>query len=441
MNEGISFNYIWLSASGTAASDYTEMHNDSFRSRKQEARRHDRVAFLVTTGLGFMFPPQFLLVGNILMVFMVSTVTRKKSLKKRCISTFLICTVWMLVEVIVLLVLEAVSTDECVIDAIGSFISKMCMLLFSVLLDRYPKENQYAEIPLRYFIITLLVPASSIYMMHHIFLMAAFHAEYSFFSVVASILLLLVNYVIFMVYDRMGQAAELQSRNRLYEQQLDLCSHQAEERELHYLELRRMRHDMKNHLSGLLGMINAGQTKEAGDYIQKMLDDSIGTATGEVSHTGNIVVDSLVNYKYGLALKDGIQFEARVFIPSVLPFQGGHLAIILGNLLENALEACRKLPQERRYIILEATYTKEMLQICIKNSSPEESKKDSSGRYLTTKEDTGWHGIGLASVEQALADYDGELFTQHEDGEFRASAVLYGNSIGKNDVLCRKFNV
>ena len=210
-----------------------------------------------------------------------------------------------------------------------------------------------------------------------------------------------------------------------------LCSHQAEERELHYLELRRMRHDMKNHLSGLLGMINAGQTKEAGDYIQKMLDDSIGTATGEVSHTGNIVVDSLVNYKYGLALKDGIQFEARVFIPSVLPFQGGHLAIILGNLLENALEACRKLPQERRYIILEATYTKEMLQICIKNSSPEESKKDSSGRYLTTKEDTGWHGIGLASVEQALADYDGELFTQHEDGEFRASAVLYGNSIGK----------
>ena len=52
-----------------------------------------------------------------------------------------------------------------------------------------------------------------------------------FFSVAAGILLLLVNYVIFTVYDRMGQAAELQSRNRLYEQQLDLCSHQAEERE------------------------------------------------------------------------------------------------------------------------------------------------------------------------------------------------------------------
>lgn len=388
-------------------------------------------AFLVTTGIGLLFPPQFLLIGNILMVFMISTVTRKKSLKKRCISTLLICTVWMLVEVIVLLILEAVGTDESVINDAGSFISKMCMLLFSVLLDRYASQKQYAEIPLHYFIITLLVPASSIYMMHHIFHMAAVHAEYSFFSVVAGILLLLVNYVIFTVYDQMGQSADLQSRNRLYEQQLDLCNHQAVERELHYLELRRMRHDMKNHLLGILGMVNAGQAKEAGDYIQKMLDDGIGTGAGEISHTGNVVVDSLVNHKYALALKDGIRFEARIFIPSVLPYQGGHLAIIFGNLLENALEACRKLPQEQRYIILEVTYIKEMLQICIKNSSPENSQKDNRGRFLTTKEDTGYHGIGLASVEQALADYNGELFIEHENGEFRAFAVLYGDSIGK----------
>ena len=387
--------------------------------------------FLVTTGFGVLFPPQILLIANILMVFMISTITRKRSLKKCCICTLLICAVWMLVEVIVLLVLEALGTDASVIDDAGSFISKMCMLLFSVLLGHYTREKQYAEIPLRYFIIILLVPASSIYMMHHIFLMAAFHTEYSFFSVFAGILFLLVNHVIFTVYDRMGQDAELLSRNRLYEQQLDLCSRQAEERELHYLELRRMRHDMKNHLSGILGMVNAGQTEEAGEYIQKMLDDGIGNETGEISRTGNIVVDSLVNHKYAIALKSGIRFEARVFIPSALPFKGGHLAIILGSLLENALEACQKLPQEQRYIILEASYIKEILQICIRNSSSEKERRDGNGRYLTTKEDTSCHGIGLASVEQALACYDGELLLEHECGEFMASAVLYGNSIGE----------
>lgn len=67
-------------------------------------------------------------------------------------------------------------------------------------------------------------------MMHYIFLMASIHEEYAFFSVIAGVLLLLVNYVIFTVYDRIGQAAELHSQNRLYEQQLNLCSRQAEER-------------------------------------------------------------------------------------------------------------------------------------------------------------------------------------------------------------------
>ena len=139
-----------FSASGTAASDYTEIHNDPFHSGNRKPAGMISwflyYAFLVATGFELLFPPQFLLVGNIFMVFMISTVTRKESLKRRCISTLLICTVWMVVEVIVLLILEAVGMDECVIDVAGSFISKMCMLLFSVLLDRYTKEKQYAEI-------------------------------------------------------------------------------------------------------------------------------------------------------------------------------------------------------------------------------------------------------------------------------------------------------
>lgn len=384
-------------------------------------------AFLVITDFGILFPPQILLFGNILMVFMLCTITRKTGIKKRCICTILICTVWMLMEVIVLQALEAVGTESGIIDNAGSFISKMCMLLFSVVIGRYAKEGQYAEIPLRYFLITLLVPVSSIYMIHNILLMAAFHQEYALFSVIAGILLLLINYVIFMVYDQMGKAAELQSRNRLYEQQLELCSRQAEERESFYIELRRMRHDMKNHLSGILGMVKAGKMEEAGAYIQGMLDDGIGDGEKEVSRSGNIVVDSLVNHKYAIAVKNGIRFDVNVLIPSVLPFQEGHLVIIFGNLLENALDACRKMPQEQRYIILDAVYKKEMLHICIRNSSRESYRKDNEGHYLTTKTDTGCHGIGLISVEQALSDYDGELFIEHDKGEFRVSAVLYGN--------------
>ena len=54
-----------------------------------------------------------------------------------------------------------------------------------------------------------------------------------------------------------------------------------------------------------------------------------------------------------LAEKEGIMFEANVFIPVSLPFQSGHLAVILGNLLDNALEACRGVPEGQRYIKLD----------------------------------------------------------------------------------------
>lgn len=177
---------------------------------------------------------------------------------------------------------------------------------------------------------------SSIYIMHNIFIIAAVYDEVSKFSVITGFLLLLVNYVVFEIYDWMSRDAMVREQNRLYGQQLELCSRQAEERESLYLEIRRLRHDMKNYLSGLLGAVQKGETKEAELLIQGMLHDGISNRTSEVSRSGNIVVDSLVNHKYALAVKDGIKFEANVFIPASLPFRSGHLAVILGNLLENA---------------------------------------------------------------------------------------------------------
>lgn len=187
------------------------------------------------------------------------------------------------------------------------------------------------------------------------------HEEQPLFSAVSSLILLFVNYVVFEVYDWVGRDMELQALNRLYEQQLNLCNLQAEERERSYLEIRRMRHDMKNHLFSLLGMVNAGQETEAAAYIHTMLNDGIGDRADEVSRSGNIVVDSLVNYKYALAQKEGIFFEANVLVPPALPFLAGHITIILGNLLENAIEACVKmqyitvlgyLPWNRRWTVI-----------------------------------------------------------------------------------------
>jgi len=396
--------------------------------------------FLFLTNKVFHVSPLVLITGNIILVFLISTVTARKSIKLRCVFTILICSVWMLVEVLCAMVLTVAGAQNATLSDAGNVISKLCMLLLSVLISHYMKVKNSPEISLRYFLVILLVPASSIYIMHNIFIIAAVYDEFSKFSVFASLMLLLVNYVVFEIYDWMSRDAMVREQNRLYGQQLELCSRQAEERESLYLEIRRLRHDMKNYLSCLLGAVQTGEKKEAEMLIQEMLNDGISNRTSEVSRSGNIVVDSLVNYKHDLAEKEGIMFEANVFIPVSLPFQSGHLAVILGNLLDNALEACRGVPEGQRYIKLDISYVKEMLQICIRNSYHATHRKDSSGRYLTTKKDTLDHGIGLSSVEQAVSCYHGEMTAEGTGNEFRVSVVMYGSD-GENDELCRIFNI
>lgn len=382
--------------------------------------------FLIFTNKVFQVSPLMLLTGNIILVFLISTVTSRKSIKTRFMFAILICSVWMLVEVLCAMVMTVAGAQNATLSDADNVISKLCMLLLSVLISHYMKAKNSPEISLRYFLVILLVPASSIYIMHNIFIIAAVYDEFSKFSAFASLMLLFVNYVVFEIYDWMSRDAVVREQNRLYVQQLELCSRQAEERESLYLEIRRLRHDMKNYLSCLLGAVQNGEKKEAEMLIQGMLNNGISNKVSEVSRSGNIVVDSLVNYKHDLAEKEGIMFEANVFIPVSLPFQSGHLAVVLGNLLDNALEACRGVPEGQRYINLDISYVKEMLQICIRNSYHATHRKDSSGRYLTTKKDTLDHGIGLSSVEQAVSCYHGEMTAEETGNEFRVSVVMYG---------------
>ena len=87
--------------------------------------------FLSINNVGIHLPPHLLLFGNVLLIFIISSSTRKNSVMHQCIFSVLICTVWMLVEVIVIMILSTVGFDKGTLKDAGSFVSKMCMLLLS----------------------------------------------------------------------------------------------------------------------------------------------------------------------------------------------------------------------------------------------------------------------------------------------------------------------
>lgn len=376
--------------------------------------------------LGITMLPSATLSLNAVTVFIIISVSYKASLKKRCIFSMLVCAVWMLVEIVIGIILSLFGMDGWELQTAGTFISLMIMFFLAVIAGHYARRLERRDIPLRYAAAVLTVPAGSIFLMHNIFLITARHKEYAVFAIIASLLLLLLIYMISEVYDRMADDAEAQEKSLLYKQELDLLNRQAQEREEYDMEMRRLRHDMNNHMSSLLGMLRGNDTKHAEEYVRGMLRGAADCRTEDVSRTGNAIVDGLVNRKCGIAREEGIVFDANVFLPAELPFKGGHLTIVFGNLLDNALEACREVEEGKRYITLDASYEKEVLMLAVVNPYRGERRKNHAGKYVTTKKDHRNHGLGLSSVEQAVGAYHGQVDAEERDGVFRVSVVMYG---------------
>lgn len=369
--------------------------------------------FQVYVGMGEPLSPVITLLLNMFFVFLVTSSAHSESLRKCSIFSFLICAIWMLVEIIVHMILYMLKFDDSS-GLSGNIISKILMLVFAIITGNCLQQRSITDISFRYMAILFIVPAGSIYIMHNIFVISNQSSDELLFSFISGILLLFINYVIFEVFESLAQNTDYQKKTLLYEQQLDLCNQQAKEREVQDAELRMLRHDIKQHLICLLGMVNANKNEEAVHYLTALLENGTSRKIHEISRSGNIVVDSLVNYKCSVAQKEHIEFNANIFIPPVLPFQNGNLTIILGNLLENALNACRHIQIGKRMIGIQMTYQKEILSIVVWNTL-EDSSKDSPSKHV----------MGMLSIEQAVATYNGEVITETEGNIFKAAVILY----------------
>ena len=381
--------------------------------------------FLATSQLGANIPPSTFLACNALLLFATCTFSCQSGIGNRCIFSLLVLAVWMMTEVVIGIILSLIGMNGWGLDTAGTAISNVLMFAGSVIASHYAKGNSRPELSVQCMVAIVFIPASTIFLMHRIFLIVMEHVEYSAFAISSSLILLLLDYTAFEVFDQMTKNASVQERNRLYEQELELLSRQAEEREAYDRQTRIIRHDIKNHMTGLLGMLQDSNIEQMEEYIRLMLQDTAEYRPQDVSRSGNAVVDVIVNYKCSQAHKDNIKFNANVFLPATLPFRAVHLAIVFGNLLDNALEACREMESVKRWINIEASYTKEVLMVSVCNSS-QVRKRDRGGRYATTKSDHCFHGLGLYSVEQAVEPYCGQLEVEYRDGVFRAAVVMYG---------------
>lgn len=187
-----------------------------------------------------------------------------------------------------------------------------------------------------------------------------------------------------------------------------------------YEQQRRYQHDYKNQLNCISGMIGEGQTQEALTYIAK-LTGSFRQSEMSVN-TNHSVVNVVLNQKYQEACDRGIAMAVIANDLSGLSMSEEDIVTLLGNLLDNAIEACEKLEQNR-IIQFKMILEDEQLVLSIRNPI-EEPLRIRNNRIASSKKDKSRHGIGLLNVDSVIRKNGGTGVLQCQEGWFCFSAMI-----------------
>lgn len=244
------------------------------------------------------------------------------------------------------------------------------------------------------------------------------------FAALCSTCILTADLSVFYLYDVLMQNDTHVRQRDVYRQQTDHYRNQLEVIGESQSRIRSLRHDMKNHMLHLSAELQQGHYEDALQYLEDMEAELQNPA--EYVKTGNREIDSLLNYKIQKAEQVLSAVERDINIPMELMPKSFDINVILGNLLDNAIEAAQGSEQKWLRVVLKAG--RGVFLIHIANSCADFPKRNGQ-KFLSTKEDAGEHGIGLQNVKRMVEKQNGNIEFQYEDGMFLVEVMLYMNEM------------
>lgn len=193
--------------------------------------------------------------------------------------------------------------------------------------------------------------------------------------------------------------------------------HLEEVRSIHQ-EMRGYKHDFHHHLQTLKGQLEAGEVDRAIAYIEALDKDLQNVDT--LLKTGNVTVDAILSAKLAKARSEGIPVTVEANLPPELTLTDVELSIVLGNLLDNAIEACREAAGDR-FIRLSLRMKGRMLYFYLLNAAGK--KKLKLGSLFKTGK-TVAHGFGLHRAETILEKHGGWVKYNSEEGAFTSEFLV-----------------
>lgn len=203
-------------------------------------------------------------------------------------------------------------------------------------------------------------------------------------------------------------AAEQQQA--LLKQQLAMQKEYMSEAQSRYALTQSFRHDIRNHLLVVNGLLEEGEIRKAKEYLEKL--EAIAGSLSFIANTGNAAVDALLSNKLGPAKQSGIKIDCDVKIPADAHIDDFDLCIILANALDNAIRACTTAKSEERYIRLISQRKGDFLMIEVENSSNDIADTPKGS------------GMGIPNIRTAAEKYQGIVRIESSCDRFTLTVLL-----------------
>lgn len=190
--------------------------------------------------------------------------------------------------------------------------------------------------------------------------------------------------------------------------------------------IREWKHDYKNHMLTITALAKKESYSELIDYLEK-LQKNLPESFDSIS-SGNNAIDAVVTNKLMLAKSSGISFSHSIILTGICPLSDLDITAILGNLLDNSLEACNKLLKHHSTLSAEIHLKikpfRDMFQIKVINSSDGKYRVSEDNSLQTTKKNSRLHGYGIKHVKEIVKKANGIIKIQSEPDLFKVNILI-----------------
>ncbi len=304
---------------------------------------------------------------------------------------------------------------------VGIFISKTIVFFMVVAVARYLQTRKVKVEPYSILaLIMMLLSLSVFFISADIYSLTDNDNKVMYIMIITSVLAI-INIITLIIIRKVIEISEKETTWKLTKKEYqNLVAYLDKYQNLHN-EIKALKHDFTNHIISIREIAEKENNKSIIKYTKELL--YLENEISKIIDIDNKVVSALINYKNNYIKERNIKFNFNINIPKNTNIEHLDLAIILGNLLDNAIEACSIVQENKRYINLNIKYKFGKTSIIMENSMLGNIKMDNN-KIITSKKDKENHGYGLLNIRRTVEKYEGIMKLKDEKDKFTIEILI-----------------